>query len=90
MNIEKVKPVNEPDELVSDTKELILYNDDYNTFEFVIETLVEVCGHDWHQAEQCAYIAHYKGKCPVKSGTFFDLKPPYDEMTHRNLTVEIQ
>lgn len=47
---------------------LILYNDDVNTFEHVIKSLVEVCGHDEVQAEQCALIVHFKGKCEVKSG----------------------
>ncbi len=69
---------------------LVLYNDDVNTFDFVIETLIEVCGHDPHQAENCALIAHFKGKCAVKNGSFEDLKPCYDEMTLRRLTVEIQ
>jgi ATP-dependent Clp protease adaptor protein ClpS len=90
LNIEKAKPVYDITEKSSELKDLILYNDDFNTFDYVIETLIEVCGHDTHQAEQCALIAHIKGKCPVKSGTFFDLKPPYEEMTQRNLTVEIQ
>jgi len=47
---------------------LILYNDDFNTFEHVIRSLVEVCGHDSVQAEQCALIVHFKGKCDVKIG----------------------
>ena len=47
---------------------LILYNDDFNTFDFVVETLVEVCEHDFMQAENCAWIAHFKGKCAVKKG----------------------
>jgi ATP-dependent Clp protease adaptor protein ClpS len=48
---------------------LILYNDDINTFTHVIKTLVEVCGHDDYQAEQCAMLTHFKGKCDVKTGT---------------------
>ncbi len=71
-------------------KKLVLFNDDVNTFDFVIETLIEVCGHDPHQAENCALIAHFKGKCAVKNGPFEDLKPCYDEMVLRRLTVEIQ
>lgn len=47
---------------------LILYNDDFNTFEHVIKSLVEVCGHDSVQAEQCALIVHFKGSCEVKLG----------------------
>jgi ATP-dependent Clp protease adaptor protein ClpS len=52
----------------SETASLILYNDDVNTFEHVIKSLVEICGHDAVQAEQCALIVHFKGKCDVKSG----------------------
>ncbi len=48
---------------------IVLYNDDVNTFDHVIKTLVEVCGHDSVQAEQCALIVHLKGSCEVKSGT---------------------
>lgn len=86
---EKIKPREEKDELKDNGKQLVLFNDDYNTFDFVIETLVEVCGHDFHQAEQCAWIAHYKGKCAVKDGTFNELKPLFDEMSFRDLTVSI-
>lgn len=71
-------------------KKLVLFNDDVNTFDYVIETLVEVCGHDPHQAENCALIAHFKGKCAVKNGSYDELKPCYDEMTKRRLSVEIQ
>jgi ATP-dependent Clp protease adaptor protein ClpS len=86
---EKSTTRGEGQELVDNEKELILYNDDFNTFDFVIETLIEVCGHDLHQAEQCAWITHYKGKCAVKSGTFNELKPIFDEMSIRDLTVSI-
>lgn len=75
---------------VAEIKTLILYNDDFNTFDFVIETLIEVCEHDQLQAENCAWIVHYKGKCPVKRGPLEDLKPRYQEMTNRTLTVEIK
>ena len=71
-------------------KKLILFNDDINTFDFVIETLIEVCGHDPYQAENCAFIAHFKGKCAVKNGTSDELKSYYKEMILRKLTVEIQ
>ena len=55
--------------------DLIVYNDDVNTFDHVIETLVEVCGHSLEQAEQCTLLIHYKGKCAVKKGTFDELAP---------------
>ncbi|MFN4929813.1 MAG: ATP-dependent Clp protease adaptor ClpS, partial [Bacteroidota bacterium] len=54
---------------VEKEKTLILYNDDVNTFDYVIDSLVEVCDHDVVQAEQCAYLVHYTGKCEVKNGT---------------------
>lgn len=70
-------------------KSLILFNDDFNTFDFVIETLVDICGHDFLQAEQCAYIVHYKGKCDVKHGAYEKLEPLCSELLRRGLTAEI-
>ncbi|MFH1161489.1 MAG: ATP-dependent Clp protease adaptor ClpS [bacterium] len=87
---EKVKPVEHQDDQVREPNQLILYNDEVNSFDFVIETLVEVCQHDSMQAEQCAWIAHYKGKCPVRSGDFLELKPMHHEMSTRGLTVSIE
>ncbi|MGC8865830.1 MAG: ATP-dependent Clp protease adaptor ClpS [Bacteroidales bacterium] len=86
----KAKPIEEQINDSDDVKELILFNDEVNTFEHVIQCLVEVCRHTTEQAEQCALIAHFKGKCPVKSGSFTELKPMADELTRRYLTVEIQ
>lgn len=87
---EKVKPVeNEKDEK-SPVKELVLHNDDYNTFDFVIETLIEVCDHEPIQAEQCALVTHYKGKCTVKSGSRSELEPASTEMSRRGLSVTIE
>ncbi len=70
---------------------LIVWNDDVNTFEWVIETLIEVCGHTPEQAEQCSYLVHYKGKCAVKHGEYDELKPMCDAITERGIgaTVEI-
>ena len=70
---------------------LILWNDDVNSFEWVIETLMEICGHSHEQAEQCAYIIHYHGKYAVKQGSYDDLKPQCDAITDRgiNATVEV-
>jgi ATP-dependent Clp protease adaptor protein ClpS len=69
--------------------DLVLFNDDVNTFDWVIETLIEVCEHDALQAEQCAYIVHYKGKCTVKSGDFEFLEPLQRELSNRNLSAEV-
>ena len=89
MTKEKVHPSGNTSELKENVRELLLFNDDVNTFDFVIETLVEVCGHEPNQAEQCALIAHYNGKCAVKSGSKSELKPYYNELTNRKLSVTI-
>lgn len=71
-------------------KKLILYNDDVNTFDFVIETLVKVCNHEVIQAEQCAVIVHFKGKCIVKQGSFSKLEPLCTALLDRGLTANIE
>lgn len=70
---------------------LIVWNDEVNTFEWVIETLIEVCGHSYEQAEQCSYIIHFQGKYAVKKGTYDELKPMCDAITDRGIgaTVEV-
>lgn len=78
------------DELLNDEHLLVLFNDDHNTFDHVINVLINVCEHDPHQAEQCALVAHFKGKCGVKSGAFDELKVLHEQMGQRDLTVEIQ
>jgi ATP-dependent Clp protease adaptor protein ClpS len=87
---EKVSESYNSDQLKSDLKNLVLFNDDFNTFDFVIDTLIDVCDHEPQQAEQCAIITHYKGKCVVKTGDIYELKPVYKELSNRNLTVEIK
>jgi ATP-dependent Clp protease adaptor protein ClpS len=69
--------------------EIILYNDDVNTFDHVIRTLIQVCEHTSEQAEQCSLIVHYKGKCSVKSGTFSDLNPRCTKLLQAGLSAEI-
>ncbi len=86
---EKTIPKENTNESTEKVRNLILFNDDFNTFEFVIETLIDVCKHEPEQAEQCTLIVHFKGKCAVKSGSFTELKPIFTEMSNRNLTVEI-
>jgi len=70
-------------------RDLILHNDDVNTFDFVIDTLVEICGHNPLQAEQCAFIVHNKGKCPVKKGSYDDLKPLCLALLEKGLSATI-
>jgi ATP-dependent Clp protease adaptor protein ClpS len=74
---------------VEKEKALILFNDDVNTFDFVIDCLMEICEHEFEQAEQCAHIVHYKGKCDVKHGNQDDLELRQKELLRRGLTVEI-
>ena len=67
--------------------ELILYNDDVNSFDFVIECLIEVCDHEQEQAEQCALVAHFKGKCGIKTGTLTELSPMNNELNSRGIST---
>ena len=69
---------------------IILFNDEVNTFDFVIDSLMSVCGHDPMQAEQCTLIVHFKGKCDVKRGDYGDLEPLCTALLDRGLTAEIQ
>lgn len=69
---------------------LIVWNDEVNTFEWVIETLIEICGHKQEQAEQCAMLIHTKGKYAVKNGTYEILKPQCDAITDRSIGATIE
>lgn len=68
---------------------IVLFNDDVNTFDFVIDSLIEVCEHTLEQAEQCTILVHYTGKCTVKSGEYNDLKPKCTELLNRGLSAEV-
>jgi ATP-dependent Clp protease adaptor protein ClpS len=68
---------------------ITLFNDNVNTFEWVIECLMTYCGHDLIQAEQCAYIVHYTGKCIVKKGSLKQLKPICETLLEKGLTAEL-
>ena len=80
-----------PELLVAEDREheIILYNDDVNTFDHVIQTLVSVCEHTAQQAEQCAMIVHYNGKCTVKSGSYKELEPKCLRLLDAGLSAEI-
>ena len=69
---------------------LVLYNDDFNTFDWVIKTLVDVCKHTYVQAEQCAWIVHYKGKCSVKQDKFEVLKNMKDVINKRGIDAKVE
>jgi ATP-dependent Clp protease adaptor protein ClpS len=69
--------------------EIVLHNDDVNTFDFVIDALIDVCEHTLIQAEQCTILVHYKGKASVKTGEFNDLKPRCSKLLEMGLSAEI-
>lgn len=69
--------------------QIVLFNDDYNTFDHVIDTLIYACDHTPEQAEQCSILVHYKGKCTVKTGAFEDLKPRCSMLLDAGLSAEI-
>ncbi|HMB64154.1 MAG TPA: ATP-dependent Clp protease adaptor ClpS [Eudoraea sp.] len=69
--------------------EIVLFNDDVNTFEHVIETLIVVCDHTAQQAEQCSLIVHHNGKCTVKTGEYTDLEPRCSRLLLAGLNAEI-
>ena len=77
------------DEQQVTVNEIVLFNDDVNTFEHVIDTLVNVCEHTPEQAEQCSLIVHYNGKCTVKTGEYNDLKPRCTRLLQAGLSAEI-
>ncbi len=72
------------------SKSIILFNDSVNTFDYVIECLIELCEIDFDKASKIAWTVHSKGKCPAKEGTYEELKPIAEELSKRGLTVEIQ
>jgi ATP-dependent Clp protease adaptor protein ClpS len=69
--------------------EIVLFNDDVHTFEYVINSLIDVCNHTLEQAEQCTYLVHFKGKCAVKTGEFDELKPKCSKLLDLGLSAEI-
>lgn len=79
----------ESDVIIEEMHNLIVWNDDVNTFDWVIESLVDVCGHEEIQAEQCALIIHHKGKCGVKKGTFDELRPQAEALINRSIQATI-
>ena len=69
--------------------DLVVFNDDVNTFEHVTSILIKVCKHSSEQAEQCTYIIHFKGKCKVKNGTFTELKPLCENILEAGISASI-
>jgi ATP-dependent Clp protease adaptor protein ClpS len=77
------------DAISDEIRHLILHNDDVHTFDYVIASLIDVCHHEVHQAEQCACIVHHKGKCDVKNGSYDVLHPMKDRLTDKGLNATI-
>ena len=88
----KTKALPKPNhkEQLVDQCDLIVYNDDVNTFDFVIETLVDVCDQEYIQAVQCAHIIHNNSKCGVKRGSFDELKPKCEALLDKGLSAAIE
>lgn len=70
--------------------QLIVWNDEVNTFDWVIETLMDICGHSFEQAEQCSVFIHYKGKYAVKDGLYDDLKPMCEAILERGINATVE
>lgn len=87
--IEKVSEEVLLEESLASNNEIVLYNDDVNTFDHVIDTLIRVCDHTPEQAEQCSIIVHYKGKCTVKTGEYKELEPQCTQLLEAGLSAEI-
>ncbi|HEY5690824.1 MAG TPA: ATP-dependent Clp protease adaptor ClpS [Cyclobacteriaceae bacterium] len=73
----------------TDAKDLVVFNDEFNTFGHVIQTLIRVCKHSPEQAEQCTWIIHYKGKCAVKTGPFEELQPMRQAICEQGIDAKI-
>ncbi len=77
------------DTLEQHLNEIVLFNDDVNTFDYVIDTLIYACDHTPEQAEQCSILVHYKGKCTVKTGEYKELEPRCTMLLEAGLSAEI-
>ncbi|WP_370097375.1 ATP-dependent Clp protease adaptor ClpS [Xanthomarina gelatinilytica] len=86
---EKIQEKGSVDTLEQKNNEIVLYNDDVNTFDHVINTLIYACEHTPEQAEQCSIIVHYKGKCTVKTGAYKELEPRCSMLLDAGLSAEI-
>jgi ATP-dependent Clp protease adaptor protein ClpS len=92
-----MKPANQEEALIevleavetTDLMDLVVFNDDVNTFDHVINTLIKVCKHTTEQAEQCTLLIHYKGKCAVKNGSFDFLKPMREAICEAGIDARI-
>lgn len=74
---------------ITEVKDLVVFNDDFNTFEHVIATLIKVCEHTPEQAEQCTWLIHYKGKCTVRTGSYEQLNPLRQAICEQGIDAKI-
>lgn len=74
----------------TDKKSIVVYNDNVNTFDWVIQSLIEICDHEFIQASQCAHLVHFKGKCDVKSGSYEELEPKCLALLERKISAKIE
>jgi ATP-dependent Clp protease adaptor protein ClpS len=88
--ITEKKSQSKADEILSKPFKLILHNDDYNTFDWVITCLMKVCSHEYEQASQCAHIVHFKGECDVKYGDYDKISAMKDKLSNAGLSVTIE
>ncbi|MDX9881939.1 MAG: ATP-dependent Clp protease adaptor ClpS [Prolixibacteraceae bacterium] len=86
---EKLKRDTDENGKLKEDRFLILHNDDYHTFDYVIDALIDVCGHEINQATQCTMLVHYKGQCDVKKGSFTYLSPMRKALVDRELKATI-
>ncbi len=86
---EKIQEQFQVETKAQNLNEIVLYNDDVNTFDHVIDTLIYACDHTPEQAEQCSILVHYKGQCTVKTGIYDELEPRCTMLLDAGLSAEI-
>jgi len=86
---EKIQEEHDVSTLEQPNNEIVVYNDDVNTFDHVIDTLIYACDHTPEQAEQCTILVHYKGQCTVKTGVYKELEPRCTMLLEAGLSAEI-
>jgi ATP-dependent Clp protease adaptor protein ClpS len=88
--ITKKKTKTSQDSVTSKPFRLDLHNDDYNTFDHVINCLMKICDHEFEQASQCAHIVHFRGKCDVKYGDYETISTMKDKLQTSGLSVTME
>lgn len=89
--IKERKEANTDTDMASaDPYSLVVWNDDVNTFDWVIKSLIDICGHSPEQAEQCSLIVHFRGKCAVKQGELEEIKPMCEALLDRGISATIE